>query len=110
MAFSRDGGASFSSPLQVSSTETDGFVDCAYDGRGALWVTWLERPVRERGEWRLAKIENGVVGPARTLARTVPGRAAGLARLGTLSDRLCFVWLESGDEPRLRVQLVSTQE
>jgi hypothetical protein len=110
VAFSRDGGASFSSPLQVSSTETDGFVDCVYDGRGALWVTWLERPVRERGEWRLAQIENGVVGPARTLARTVPGRAAGLARLGTLSDRLCFVWLESGDEPRLRAQLVSTQE
>lgn len=110
VAFSRDGGASFSAPLQISSTETDGFVDCAYDSSGALWVTWLERRVRERGEWRLAKIENGVAGPARTLARTVPGRAAGLARLGVLSNRLCFVWLESGAEPRLRAQLLSTQE
>lgn len=108
VALTRDGGRSFSSPVQVSRAETDGFVDCAYDAAGRLWVSWLERPARDRGEWRLAPIENGVVGEARTLASTVPGRAAGVARLVAAGDGLLFAWLDSSAGSRLRAQWVST--
>jgi hypothetical protein len=108
VAYSRDGGRSFTPPTQVSRAETDGFVDCAYDASGRLWVSWLERPTRERGEWRLAAIENGVLGEARTLASTVPGRAAGVARLVAAGDGLLFAWLDTASGPQLRAQWVST--
>jgi len=108
VAFSRDGGRTFGAPTQVSQAETDGFVDCAYDAGGRLWVSWLERPTRERGEWRLAPIDDGVVGEARTLAATVPGRAAGIARLVSAGDGLLFAWLDSSDGARLRSQWIST--
>lgn len=110
VAFSRDGGRMFGAPTQVSRAETDGFVDCAYDAGGRLWVSWLERPTRERGEWRLAPIDDGVVGEARTLAATVPGRAAGIARLVSAGEGLLFAWLDSSDGARLRSQWISTAQ
>ncbi|MBM3990790.1 MAG: hypothetical protein FJ298_07245 [Planctomycetes bacterium] len=108
VAFSRDGGRTFGAPTQISQAETDGLVDCAYDASGRLWVSWLERPTRDRGEWRLAPVEDGVVGEARTLAATVPGRAAGIARLVAAGDGLLFAWLDSSDGARLRAQWIST--
>lgn len=112
VAFSKDGARSFGSPLVLSQRETDGLVACAFDERGTLWVSWLERSSRDKAEWMLQGLRAGLPGDApRALAPSVPGRAAGFARLAAVPGGLVFVWQESagpGGPTTLRSKFVAT--
>jgi hypothetical protein len=110
VSFSTDRGASFDTPRVLSRRDTDGAVSAAMTDDGTLWVAWLERVDRDVGEWMLAPATVEWVGEPRALARTVVGRAAGIAQLAARGDELVFAWTAPGDEAELRIAAVRSLE
>ncbi|MGB0331415.1 MAG: hypothetical protein ACPGPE_06310 [Planctomycetota bacterium] len=78
VAFSADGGVSYSRPMEVSAGQTLGRVDIAPAGSGAFVVTYLAAPEGEPAGWTARVVSPGQdVGPPVEIAGVDPGRRSG---------------------------------
>jgi len=86
LAFSADGGASFSAPLRIDGgTETAGRVDVVFVGELAL-VSWLERE-GERYAWKCRLAERtGRLGATTVIAPVDGERDDGFLRMVAIGD------------------------
>ena len=99
LAFSDDGGASFSEPIRVDDGDALGRVDVEWLGPSAL-VTWIERVDGRDGEVRARLMSSdGATGPPLTVARTGSSRASGFPRMAGAPDGrgVVLAWTESYD-------------
>lgn len=109
VAFSRDGGASFTAPLEIARAAVLGSLSGTFDAAGTLWLTWLSGSTRDglaRGAWMLRGVDPrvGAPGPAVELVETLPARVSGIARLAHHDGRLWFAWVEVAENGTTRVR------
>jgi len=103
VAFSSDGGATFSAPQRVDEGQALGRVDVVFlPGRDAL-VTWME--TTDKGE---ASILARRVGRSRMeapfrVAETSAKRASGFPRVVRRHDTLYFAWTDATEPAQVRL-------
>ena len=101
VAFSEDGGDSFSAPVRVDDGGAMGRVDVELLDGGAALVTWLER-VDGAAEVRTRRVTPEGPGPALTLSGTAAERASGFPRSVRFGDHVLFAWTEPGEAGGIR--------
>jgi hypothetical protein len=99
VAFSRDGGASFGSPITVDEGDPLGRVHLQLIEPGRGVVTWLEA-AGDGAEWRVRRVSaSGVAGRPITLGRTSRTRDAGFPRTAVVGSDLFLAWTDPGSGP-----------
>ncbi|HQZ16017.1 MAG TPA: hypothetical protein PLD86_03990 [Vicinamibacteria bacterium] len=94
-AVSRDGGDTFSLPLDVDSAFPLGRVDVAALPSGESLLSWLGRGEGGSAEIKAAFIDpSGGLKPAFKVASTSTARASGFPRLERSGDEVVFAWTE----------------
>jgi hypothetical protein len=112
IAFSQDGGATFSQPIQVDDGETVGRVDTLLLPDGSALVCWLAGNV-EGGAIKVRRVRpNGSVGTPAIIAQTDISRSSGFPRMARLGEQVHFAWTEFGKPSRVRMAVadVSTSK
>jgi hypothetical protein len=95
IAFSKDGGKTFGSPVHVDGGKPLGRVGIALDGEDAI-VSWLEQ-TSDAAEVRLRRVaSDGRAGEAVTVARVPAARASGVPRILADGPRLIVAWTDPG--------------
>jgi hypothetical protein len=103
IAFSQDGGATFSQPIQVDDGETVGRVDTLLLPDGSALVCWLAGNV-EGGAIKVRRVRpNGSVGTPAIIAQTDISRSSGFPRMARLGEQVHFAWTEFGKPSRVRM-------
>jgi hypothetical protein len=111
VAFSGDGGASFSRPVRVDEGKPLGRVDIAMLPDGGALVVWMEATgdgkatVRGRRVPRDARIDT-----AFDVATTTAARASGFPRLVATDNALWFAWTSDAEPPRVEVAALPLPE
>jgi len=94
-ALSRDGGDTFSAPLDVDSAFPLGRVDVAVLPSGESLLSWLGRGEGGSAEIKAAFIDpSGVLKPTFKVASASTARASGFPRLELSDDEVVFAWTE----------------
>lgn len=109
VAFSEDGGATFSAPVEVDDGGPLGRVDVILTGPGTALVSWLEGRGGEAAQVRLRRVgADGRSSTSVTLTESTGARASGFPRMVQHEDgSLVVAWTDVvGEEPRVRVQRV----
>jgi peroxiredoxin len=105
VAFSGDGGKTFTPPVVVDDASPLGRVDLTWDGSGAALVLWLA-PHENAGEGKimLRRVPpNGQPGATMPVAVTSTTRASGFPRMARLENELFLVWTDAREKTtRLR--------
>lgn len=92
IAFSGDGGASFSDPIRVDDGNPIGRVDVVFATAETALVSWIEQ-VEEGGEVRLAKMNAaGKIGGSITAIRTDVSRQSGFPILEKTGKEFLLAW------------------
>lgn len=107
VAFSRDGGRSFSDPIRVDGGDPTGRVGTAMMPDGSAFVSWLET---ESGNTsvRVRRVRaNGASAPALTVTASSAARASGFPQLVLAGRDLWFAWTEPGERSQIRVARAS---
>ncbi len=95
VARSADGGSTWGAPETVVSAKPMGHLALAPLDAGFA-LSWLEA-IEGGSELRLARLEgSGKPGPSLAIARTGPGRSAGIPRLAAAGKRLALLWVDAG--------------
>ena len=103
IAFSNDGGLTFSNKIQVDDGNTVGRVDALLLPDGSALVCWLAGTV-ESGAIKVRRIEpNGAIGPVATIAKTDISRSSGFPRMARLQNEVFFAWTEFGKPSNVRI-------
>jgi len=104
LVVSSDGGTTFETPQQISSTSPAGRVDLEFMDSETVLVTWLA--FQDKGSAWLARVMNiktGETSPQLSLG-TVPGsRADGFLRLFKHQNHIYAAWLDSGTIRSVRI-------
>jgi len=101
VAFSRDGGRSFETPLRVDDGKPLGRVSLVLLDDGSAVVGWLEAG-GESATIRVRRVyPTGESGESRVLTETIRGRAGGIPRLAGHGGELFMAWTEVGEPPRV---------
>ena len=99
-AVSRDGGETFSPPIEVEGGFPYGRVDAAVLPSGESLLSWLGRGEGGSAEIKAAFIDlSGVLKPSFKIATTSIARASGFPRLEPSGDEVVFAWTEVGAAP-----------
>jgi len=109
VAFSTDGGITFTDPAQIDGGDPAGRVDLVLQEDGSALVSWLERTGGEGAEVRLRRVsEDGTVSAPFALATSSSGRASGFPRMvQTGQGDLIVAWTDIiSDRARVRVARV----
>ncbi len=102
LAFSADGGRSWSAPVDIAAAETLGRVAVVMDGPDRAVVSWLGHADRQ-AEIRYRRANrSGRLGPVRTLATTSPARSSGFPQMARVEGGLVFAWTAAGEPSRVR--------
>jgi hypothetical protein len=102
VAFSADGGRTFSAPVEVDQGRTAGRVDVVLLEDELAAVSWLAEGDRG-GEIRVrALTPDGPAGAAIVVAASSVGRSSGFPQMLRVDGGLLFAWTESGGEARVR--------
>lgn len=97
VAFSKDGGKSFASPVQVDDGKALGRVDVAITDSGNAIVTWIENAAAG-GELRAREVgPDGKKHDSRMIAKTSIGNASGFPRVKRTAGGLVFAWTDTED-------------
>jgi hypothetical protein len=106
VAFSDDGGGSWSTPVRVDQGNPIGRVDIVMPSADTAVVAWLER-AGEASEVRARVVtRQGAAGGPLVVGRSSSDRAAGFPRITTSGNHIYFVWTEPGEPSRLRISRV----
>ena len=107
VAFSKDAGRTFGSPVRVDEVSTLGRVDVELMPDGSALATWME--IGTPTELRVRRLQpSGVRGQAITVAQMSSGRPSGYPRIARSGSELVFAWTEvvpgkTGEAPTTRV-------
>ncbi len=100
VAFSEDGGATFSPPVVVDGEGPLGRVDLVLAPSGDALVSWLattQAQPEQGAAVRLRRVSpQGAVGAPVTLGEVSSARVSGFPRLAAAGDRLYAAWVELG--------------
>lgn len=100
LAWSEDGGRTFSAPQIIDDDRVRGRVDVALLPGGDAAVSWVAKPDDETAQLRLRRATiDGNPGPIEIVAQGRYSRNAGFPQMVRAGDRLVFAWPEPG-EPR----------
>lgn len=103
VAFSRDAGATFGSPVRVDEGNPGGRVDLVLRPDGVALVSWLER-VEGRARVQVRAIRDGSEpGPVAVVDTVSAERRSGFPRMAFAGDVLVFAWTDPGRPSRVRV-------
>ena len=103
VAFSDDGGTTFTQPVQIDDGKPIGRLDVVLlDERTAL-ATWLEQ-TPTGGEIRARKIRRDGMEPSIKIADSSTARAAGFTRIARMGRDVYFTWTEH-DGTKKRIHL-----
>jgi hypothetical protein len=109
VAFSRDGGRSFGSPIQFDEGRPLGRVGVVLLADGSALVSWLERR-GEAAQVLARRIEaSGAKGPLIVVADTTPARSSGFSRLVRSGGEVVFAWTEDVKPPRVRTAVLKLE-
>ncbi|HEY5680465.1 MAG TPA: sialidase family protein [Pseudomonadales bacterium] len=109
---SRDGGAGFGPPIDVSADRPIGRVDVVQSPDGETFVSWLRRGDDDSAELRLSRLApDGSVAMETVVARTSAARPSGFPQMISDAHSLIFAWTEPGeDDSRIRSARVELTE
>jgi hypothetical protein len=95
VAFSKDAGRTFGSPIRLDDAGSLGRVDVELAPDGTAYASWIEFS-DQRAQFRVRRVDaSGTRSPAVTVSALPGGRASGYPRIGLDGDRLIFAWTES---------------
>ena len=108
VAFSRDAGRTFGTPVRIDEAGSLGRVDVELLADGSALATWIEFAAGpsgdQRAQFRARIIEpSGRLSPSVTIAGIEGSRTSGYPRVARDGDELLFAWTENVDG-RLRVR------
>lgn len=96
VAFSKDAGRTFGTPVRVDDVATVGRVDVELMPDGSAMATWIEL-IDKKTEFRVRRIQpNGSRGEAVKIADMVNSRTSGYPRVARAGNELIFAWTEVG--------------
>lgn len=102
LAWSGDGGRSFSPPVLVADGAVSGRVDVALVAEDLAVVSWTSKPASGPGQWRLRVMPaRGEPGPERLVTEGDVSRAGGFPQMIHAGDRLVFAWTVPGEPSRV---------
>ncbi len=108
VAFSKDAGRTFGSPIRIDDARSLGRVDIELMADGSAVASWIEF-ADQRAQFRVRRVNpSGAKSPAITVSGLAGGRASGYPRIGLHGDELIFAWTENADG-RSRVQTASAR-
>ena len=106
VAFSSDGGATFSDPIRVDDGKPSGRVDIEFLDDGSAMVSWLEM-TDDGAEIRARRVMvDGTTHDSWLVAETSSARGSGFPRMTRVGDELVFAWTLVGGEGGVRVAAV----
>lgn len=104
LAFSPDGGSTFSEPVTVDDHQPLGRVDLVHGGEDTAWITWLA--LADKGaEIRLGRFRRDGVSQTRSIASTGAARASGIPRIARIGDELFIAWVATGEDRPTAVRI-----
>ncbi len=107
LAWSTDGGASFSAPVLVEEGTVSGRVDVALLADDVAVVSWTAKLADGSGEIRMRRVPAaGEPGPVRTVAKGDVSRNAGFPQMIATAGRLVFAWTVPGKSSRVATAYV----
>ncbi|MEM6805212.1 MAG: exo-alpha-sialidase, partial [Bacteroidota bacterium] len=102
LAFSEDGGKSFSKAIKVDLGNPMGRVDVLMTQSNYAYVSWMEKDQEQEAKVMIRAIaKGGALSPAREVGEISSARASGFPILSELENQLILAWTEEGDTPRL---------
>ena len=103
VAFSKDAGRTFGSPIRLDDAGAVGGVDIELMPDGAAIASWIES-VDQRAQFRIRRIEpSGAKSAAITVAGLAGGRSSGYPRIAADANEVVFAWTDtSGATPRVQ--------
>lgn len=108
VAFSRDGGRGFGSPIDVNVGRPEGRVDVVFLEDGAALVTWID-VVDGSAQLLARRVEvDGSAGPQFRIAPANASRAGGFPRMTSLGADVLIAWTEPGEPSHVRTARVRT--
>jgi hypothetical protein len=97
VAFSKDAGRTFGSPIRVDDSGALGRVDVELLADGSAVASWIEF-ADQRAQFRIRRVEaSGAKSPAITVSGLANNRASGYPRIARHGDGLVVAWTESAD-------------
>ena len=94
VAFSKDAGRTWGTPVRLDDTAALGYVDIELLEDGSAVASWVEARPQQAPEIRLRRIEpSGTKGPAVAVPAT--GRPTGSPRMARIGDDVLLAWTES---------------
>ena len=103
VAFSSDGGATFSAPQRIDQGQAVGRVDVVLlPARDAL-VTWMETTNSGEASILARRVGRNHLDVPFHVAATSAKRASGFPRVARLHDTLYFAWTDAVEPPQVRL-------
>ncbi len=103
VAFSPDGGRSFTEPIRVDDGRPLGRAGVTLLADGTAAVTWVESD-KDKAQVRVRLVRSGArPSPSTGVAKTDDGNATGIPQIARDGDQLLFAWTEPGKRPQVRV-------
>lgn len=110
LAFSTNGGSSFSDPFRVDSGHPLGRVDVILLSENTALVSWLELSAKGP-ELRARRVStNAPAEPAVTIVNASSRILDGFPRMARSGNTIYFSWIEEGPPSRIRVTLMHLGE
>ena len=107
VAFSSDGGATFSEPVRIDDGDPSGRVDIEYLDDGSVVVLWLEKTDPD-AEIRARRVTpDGSMDESWLVAPTSAARGSGFPRMTRVGNELLFAWTLVGADGGVRVKSVA---
>jgi hypothetical protein len=103
VSFSKDEGATFSTPVRLDSGEAAGRVDLVLLSDGTAVVTWLDGSGDEAAVVARAIRADGELGEVVRIAGTTGIRGSGFPRMALAKDEIFIAWTDVAPGARIRL-------
>jgi hypothetical protein len=97
VAFSKDAGRTFGSPIRLDDAGSLGRVDVELMADGSALASWIEF-ANQRAQFRVRRVEpSGVKSAAITVSGLAGSRASGYPRIARHGSEIIFAWTETAE-------------
>jgi len=97
VAFSKDAGRTFGTPIRLDDTGALGRVDVELMPNGSAIASWIEF-ADNRAQFRVRRVDpSGGRSESTNVSALVGSRASGYPRIASHGDELVFAWTENAD-------------
>lgn len=115
VAHSMDGGATFTTSVDVDVERPIGRVDVEILDNGVAIVSWLRNGEAQHGDILARTVaRDGGLGPVKVIATTNAARSSGFPQMARRGDELIFAWTDTSAEESIvqskRVMIASLNE